>query len=314
MKKILKIEKIQALEVFDSRGNPTVQAEVILENGINGVAMVPSGASTGSFEAVELRDNDQTRLMGKGVKKAVENVEKIIAKELEGKNVYEQNKIDELLVKLDTTENKSILGANATLGVSLAVAKAASNSIQLPLYRYLGGVNSKRLPMPMMNILNGGKHSSNNISVQEFMIMPVGANSFRRCMEMGVEVYHELKKVLKSKNYSTAVGDEGGFAPNLSGEEEGIELIIEAIKSAGYEPKKDVAIALDIASTEMYNEAKKIGKEGYYFWKKDEFKTKEEMVQYLIDLANKYPIISIEDGLAEEDWDTWKMLTRRTRK
>jgi enolase len=314
MKKILKIEKIQALEVFDSRGNPTVQAEVILENGINGVAMVPSGASTGSFEAVELRDNDQTRLMGKGVKKAVENVEKIIAKELEGKNVYEQNKIDELLVKLDTTENKSILGANATLGVSLAVAKAASNSIQLPLYRYLGGVNSKRLPMPMMNILNGGKHSSNNISVQEFMIMPVGANSFRRCMEMGVEVYHELKKVLKSKNYSTAVGDEGGFAPNLSGEEEGIELIIEAIKNAGYEPKKDVAIALDIASTEMYNEAKKIGKEGYYFWKKDEFKTKEEMVQYLIDLANKYPIISIEDGLAEEDWDTWKMLTRRTRK
>lgn len=314
MKKILKIEKIQALEVFDSRGNPTVQAEVILENGINGVAMVPSGASTGSFEAVELRDNDQTRLMGKGVKKAVENVEKIIAKELEGKNVYEQNKIDELLVKLDTTENKSILGANATLGVSLAVAKAASNSIQLPLYRYLGGVNSKRLPMPMMNILNGGKHSSNNISVQEFMIMPVGANSFRRCMEMGVEVYHELKKVLKSKNYSTAVGDEGGFAPNLSGEEEGIELIIEAIKNAGYEPKKDVAIALDIASTEMYNEAKKIGKEGYYFWEKDEFKTKEEMVQYLIDLANKYPIISIEDGLAEEDWDTWKMLTRRTRK
>lgn len=314
MKKILKIEKIQALEVFDSRGNPTVQAEVILENGINGVAMVPSGASTGSFEAVELRDNDQTRLMGKGVKKAVENVEKIIAKELEGKNVYEQNKIDELLVKLDTTENKSILGANATLGVSLAVAKAASNSIQLPLYRYLGGVNSKRLPMPMMNILNGGKHSSNNISVQEFMIMPVGANSFRRCMEMGVEVYHELKKVLKSKNHSTAVGDEGGFAPNLSGEEEGIELIIEAIKNAGYEPKKDVAIALDIASTEMYNEAKKIGKEGYYFWKKDEFKTKEEMVQYLIDLANKYPIISIEDGLAEEDWDTWKMLTRRTRK
>ncbi len=314
MKKILKIEKIQALEVFDSRGNPTVQAEVILENGINGVAMVPSGASTGSFEAVELRDNDQTRLMGKGVKKAVENVEKIIAKELEGKNVYEQNKIDELLVKLDTTENKSILGANATLGVSLAVAKAASNSIQLPLYRYLGGVNSKRLPMPMMNILNGGKHSSNNISVQEFMIMPVGANSFRRCMEMGVEVYHELKKVLKSKNYSTAVGDEGGFAPNLSGEEEGIELIIEAIKNAGYEPKKDVAIALDIASTEMYNEAKKIGKEGYYFWKKDEFKTKEEMVQYLIDLANKYPIISIEDGLAEEDWDTWKMLTRRARK
>ncbi len=314
MKKILKIEKIQALEVFDSRGNPTVQAEVILESGINGVAMVPSGASTGSFEAVELRDNDQTRLMGKGVKKAVENVEKIIAKELEGKNVYEQNKIDELLVKLDTTENKSILGANATLGVSLAVAKAASNSLQLPLYRYLGGVNSKRLPMPMMNILNGGKHSSNNISVQEFMIMPVGANSFRRCMEMGVEVYHELKKVLKSKNYSTAVGDEGGFAPNLSGEEEGIELIIEAIKNAGYEPKKDVAIALDIASTEMYNEAKKIGKEGYYFWKKDEFKTKEEMVQYLIDLANKYPIISIEDGLAEEDWDTWKMLTRRTRK
>lgn len=310
MKKNLKIQDVKALEVFDSRGNPTVQVEVILENGVSGLAMVPSGASTGSFEAVELRDHDETRLMGKGVKKAVENVEKIIAKELQEMNVYEQNRIDDTLVRLDTTENKSILGANATLGVSLAVAKAASNSLQLPLYRYLGGVNSKRLPMPMMNILNGGKHSDNNISVQEFMIMPVGANTFKRCMEMGVEVYHELKKVLKSNNYSTAVGDEGGFAPNLSGEEEAIELILQAIKNAGYEPKRDVAIALDIASTEMYDEAKKIGKDGYYFWKKDMFKTKDEMVKYIIELVNKYPIISIEDALAEEDWDTWKQLTR----
>lgn len=309
MENCLEIKKIKALEVFDSRGNPTVQVEVILENGINGTATVPSGASTGSFEAVELRDKDETRLMGKGVKKAVENVEKIIAKELEGMNVYEQTKIDQKLIELDSTENKSMLGANATLGVSLAVAKAAARSLNMELYKYIGGVNSKRLPMPMMNILNGGKHSDNNISVQEFMIMPVGATSFKKCMEIGVTVYHELKKVLKSKGYSTAVGDEGGFAPNLDSEEEAIELILEAIKNSGYEPKKDVAIALDIASTEMFEEAKKIGKDGYYFWKKDIFKTKDEMVRYLVDLTNKYPIISIEDGLAEEDWETWKRLT-----
>lgn len=309
MENCLLIKNIKALEVFDSRGNPTVQVEVILENGINGIATVPSGASTGSFEAVELRDKDETRLMGKGVKKAVENVEKIISKELEGMNVYEQTRIDKKLVELDSTENKSMLGANATLGVSLAVAKAAACSLNMELYKYIGGVNSKRLPMPMMNILNGGKHSDNNISVQEFMIMPVGATSFKKCMEMGVTVYHELEKVLKSKGYSTAVGDEGGFAPNLDSEEEAIELILEAIKNSGYEPKKDVAIALDIASTEMFEEAKKIGKDGYYFWKKDIFKTKDEMVQYLIDLTNKYPIISIEDGLAEEDWETWKKLT-----
>ncbi len=309
MENCLLIKNIKALEVFDSRGNPTVQVEVILENGINGIATVPSGASTGSFEAVELRDKDETRLMGKGVKKAVENVEKIISKELEGMNVYEQTRIDKKLVELDSTENKSMLGANATLGVSLAVAKAAACSLNMELYKYIGGVNSKRLPMPMMNILNGGKHSDNNISVQEFMIMPVGATSFKKCMEIGVTVYHELKNVLKSKGYSTAVGDEGGFAPNLDSEEEAIELILEAIKNSGYEPKKDVAIALDIASTEMFEEAKKIGKDGYYFWKKDIFKTKDEMVQYLIDLTNKYPIISIEDGLAEEDWETWKKLT-----
>lgn len=309
MENCLLIKNIKALEVFDSRGNPTVQVEVILENGINGIATVPSGASTGSFEAVELRDKDETRLMGKGVKKAVENVEKIISKELEGMNVYEQTRIDKKLVELDSTENKSMLGANATLGVSLAVAKAAAKSLDMELYRYIGGANAKRLPMPMMNILNGGKHSDNNISVQEFMIMPVGATSFKKCMEIGVTVYHELKNVLKSKGYSTAVGDEGGFAPNLDSEEEAIELILEAIKNSGYEPKKDVAIALDIASTEMFEEAKKIGKDGYYFWKKDIFKTKDEMVQYLIDLTNKYPIISIEDGLAEEDWETWKKLT-----
>lgn len=309
MKNYLAIKKINALEVFDSRGNPTVMAEVILENGISEIAYVPSGASTGSFEAVELRDKDEKRLNGKGVKKAIENIEKIISKELEGMNVYDQVKIDKTLIMLDSTENKSMLGANATLGVSLAVAKAAAKSLNMELYQYIGGVNAKRLPMPMMNILNGGKHSDNNISIQEFMIVPVGATTFKKCMEIGVTVYHELKKVLKQKGYVISVGDEGGFAPSLENDEQALDLIIEAIKSAGYEPKRDVAIALDIASTEMLEEAKKINKDGYYFWKNDLFRTKDEMVQYLIDLVNKYPIISIEDGLAEEDWESWQKLT-----
>lgn len=274
------------------------------------MAIVPSGASTGSFEAVELRDNTQ-EFMGKGVKKAVNNVNTKIAEKLENMNVYDQRKIDKTLIELDGTHNKSNLGANATLAVSIAVAKAAANSLGLSLYNYIGGINANELPIPMMNILNGGKHSDNNINIQEFMIMPIGNKTFYERLKIGVEVYHTLKKVLKEKGYSVAVGDEGGFAPNLKSEEEAIECIIEAITKAGYKPKEDVGIALDVASTEMYEEAKKTGKDGYYFWKTDILKTKEEMIQYLIDLANKYPIISIEDGLAEEDWESWKTLTEK---
>lgn len=311
MKDFLGIETVKALEVLDSRGNPTVQVEVVTEGGFSGVAMVPSGASTGSFEAVELRDGDTDRYMGKGVLKAVENVNKKIAKEIEGMNVYEQALIDKTMIELDGTENKGKLGANAMLGVSLAVAKAAANSLGMSLYNYIGGVNAKQLPVPMMNIMNGGKHADSSLSIQEFMIMPVGAKTFTECMEMGVSVYHNLKKVLKTKGYSTAVGDEGGFAPNVSGEEEAIQIILEAIEKAGYEPGKDVCLALDLASTEMYDEAKKIGKDGYYFWKIDKFLSKEEMVNYIVDLVNKYPIISVEDGLAEEDWESWKALTEK---
>ena len=311
MKDYLAIKSIKALEVFDSRGNPTVQVEVVTDGGFTGVAMVPSGASTGSFEAVELRDNEEDRLMGKGVTKAVNNVNKKIAKALLDTNVYDQTKIDETLINLDGTDNKENLGANATLGVSIACAKAAANSLGMCLYKYLGGVNAKKLPTPMMNILNGGKHSDNNISIQEFMIMPIGGETFRRKLEMGVEVYHTLKKVLKQKGYSVAVGDEGGFAPNLKNEEEAIDVIIEAITKAGYVPGVDVALSLDIASTEMYEEAKKKGKDGYYFWKTDILKTKEEMIEYLEGLVNKYPIISIEDGLAEEDWESWRKLTEK---
>ena len=311
MRDYLGIEHIRALEVFDSRGNPTVQVEVVTEGGFTGVAMVPSGASTGSFEAVELRDNNKERLMGKGVTKAVQNVNKRIAKILKGANIYDQINIDKQLIELDGTENKQELGANATLGVSIACARAAANSLGMSLYNYLGGVNAKVLPTPMMNILNGGKHSDNNISIQEFMIMPIGGKTFREKMEMGVEVYHTLKNVLKQKGYSTAVGDEGGFAPNLENEEEAIKVIIEAIQKAGYIPGKDVALSLDIASTEMYEEAKKIGKEGYYFWKTQVFKTRDEMIEYLEQLVIKYPVISIEDGLAEEDWEGWKTLTKK---
>ena len=311
MKDYLAIKSIKALEVFDSRGNPTVQVEVVTDGGFTGVAMVPSGASTGSFEAVELRDNEEDRLMGKGVTKAVNNVNKKIAKALLDANVYDQTKIDETLINLDGTDNKGNLGANATLGVSIACAKAAANSLGMCLYKYLGGVNAKKLPTPMMNILNGGKHSDNNISIQEFMIMPIGGETFSRRLEIGVEVYHTLKKVLKQKGYSVAVGDEGGFAPNLKNEEEAIDVIIEAITKAGYVPGVDVALSLDIASTEMFEEAKKKGKDGYYFWKTDILKTKEEMIEYLEGLVNKYPIISIEDGLAEEDWESWRKLTEK---
>ena len=312
MKDYLAIKEIKALEVLDSRGNPTVQVEVITEEGTNGVAMVPSGASTGSFEAVELRDGDKSRYLGKGVLKAVENVNKIIAKELEGMNVFEQAEIDKKLIEIDGTEDKGKLGANATLGVSLAVARTAANSLGMSLYKYIGGVNAKTLPVPMMNILNGGKHADNTVNIQEFMIMPVGAKSFKECLRMSAEIYHTLKKVLKAKGLVTGVGDEGGFAPNLSSDEEALKLIVEAISQAGYKPGEDVVLALDVASTEMYDEAKKIGKGGcYYFWKTDELKTEDEMIEYLADLANKYPIISIEDGLVEEDWEGWKKLTEK---
>ena len=311
MKEFLGITNVKAMEILDSRGNPTVQVEVETEGGFKGIASVPSGASTGSFEAVELRDGEENRYIGKGVKKAVENVNKKIAKQIIGMNVYEQQKIDEEMIKLDDTPNKSNLGANAILGVSLAVTKAAANSLGLELYQYIGGINGKELPIPMMNILNGGKHSDNNISIQEFMIMPVGDITFYERLRRGAEIYHTLRKVLKEKGYSVAVGDEGGFAPNLENEEQALDLILEAIKKAGYEPGKDIKLALDIASTEMFDEAKKIGKDGYYFWKTKILKTKNEMVEYLEKLCEKYPIASIEDGLAEEDWETWKVLTNK---
>ena len=309
MRKFSEIKDVHAIQILDSRGNPTVQVEVTTSNGVKGIASVPSGASTGSFEAVELRDGDKNNYLGKSVEKAVKNVNEKIAKKVIGMNVFEQRKIDEEMIKLDDTPNKSNLGANSILGVSLAVAKAAANELGIELYRYIGGVQANELPIPMMNILNGGKHSDNNISIQEFMIVPVGDITFAERMKRGVEVYHTLKKVLKDKGFSVGVGDEGGFAPNLENEEQALDVIIEAIKKAGYEPGKDIMLALDIASTEMYDEAKKINKTGYYFWKTDQFKTNEEMIEYIINLCNKYPIFSIEDGLAEDDWESWKILT-----
>lgn len=312
MKEYLAIEDINAIEILDSRGNPTIQVEVLLEDGSIGMAKVPSGASTGSFEAVELRDEDKERYNGKGTLKAVRNVNMIIRDEIIGMNAYDQINLDKTLIKLDGTENKSKLGANATLGVSLAVADASAKSLDMELYNYIGGVNAKVLPMPMMNILNGGKHADSPISIQEFMIMPVGGKDFKKRMQIGTEVYHMLKKVLKEKRLVTAVGDEGGFAPNVKNEEEALDIIIESIQKAGYIPEKDVALALDVASTEMYEEAKKIGEIGkYYFWKTKEIKTSDEMIDYLEKLVQKYPIISIEDGLAEEDWEAWKKLNSR---
>ena len=311
MKKSSLIKSVEAIEILDSRGNPTLQVEVITEEGICGVAAVPSGASTGSFEAVELRDGEKNRYQGKGVIKAVENVNKKISKKIIGMNVFEQRKIDEEMIRLDDTLNKSNLGANAILGVSLAVAKAASNTLGMELYRYIGGIHAKELPVPMMNILNGGKHSENNISIQEFMIMPIGDITFVERLRRGAEIYHTLKKVLKEKGFAVGVGDEGGFAPNLENEEMALDVIMEAIKTAGYEPGKEIALALDVASTEMKEEAQKIGKDGYYFWKTDMLKSNEEMIEYLVNLCNKYPIVSIEDGLAEEDWENWKILTKK---
>ncbi len=312
MKNELEIIDIKAMEVLDSRGNPTVQVEVMVDGGFTGVAMVPSGASTGAFEAVELRDGDATRYKGKGVLKAVENVNTIVKPAIIGMDALNQPAIDKFLIDLDGTPNKGKLGANATLGVSIAVAKAAAAALDLPLYQYLGGVNSKTLPVPMMNVMNGGKHADSNISSQEFMIMPVGAPSFREALRWCAEVYHTLKSILKEKGLATAVGDEGGFAPNLSSDEEALQLLVEAIEKAGFKPGDDFVLATDIAATEMYEEAKKIGKEGcYYFWKTDELKTQEEMIDWVVSLTEKYPLVSVEDGLAEEDWDGWKKLTDR---
>jgi enolase len=297
---------IFAREILDSRGNPTVEVEVELDSGAVGRAAVPSGASTGAFEAVELRDGDKSRYLGKGVLKAVRNVNDVIAPELIGMEAQDQVAIDKTMIELDGTPNKSKLGANAILGVSLAVAKAAAEECGLPLYQYIGGVNAKTLPVPMMNILNGGKHADNNVDIQEFMIMPVGAPNFREALRMCSEVYHNLKNVLHSKGLSTTVGDEGGFAPNLTSNEEAIQVILEAIEKAGYVPGDDVVLALDPASTELYKEDGK-----YHFEGEGIVRTSEEMVDFCEQLVNKYPIVSIEDGLAEEDWEGWKLLTER---
>jgi len=308
----LEIESVYGREILDSRGNPTVEVEVIVEGGYIGRASVPSGASTGAFEAVELRDGDKNRYLGKGVQKAVDNINDIIAPEIEGMNVFDQALIDKTMIDLDGTKNKGKLGANAILGVSLAVAKAAAEALGLSVYQYIGGTNAKVLPVPMMNIINGGKHADNSVTIQEFMIMPVGADSFSQALQWCAEVFHNLKKVLKSKGYSTAVGDEGGFAPNLKSDEEALQVIVEAIESAGFMPGRDFRLAIDGAATEMYEEAKAKGQEGnYYFWKTDIMKTKEEMVSFWEEMVSKYPIISVEDGVSEEDWEAWKLLTDR---
>ncbi|WP_341300301.1 phosphopyruvate hydratase [Lysinibacillus sp. FSL H8-0500] len=302
------ITQVYAREVLDSRGNPTVEVEVFTESGAFGRAIVPSGASTGEYEAVELRDGDKSRYLGKGVLKAVENVNTTIAQELEGNySVLDQVVIDKALIELDGTENKGKLGANAILGVSMAVAHAAADYLDVPLYQYLGGFNSKQLPVPMMNILNGGAHADNNVDIQEFMVMPVGAESFRHALRIGAEIFHNLKAVLKEKGYNTAVGDEGGFAPNLGSNEEAITVILEAIEKTGYKPGEEVKLAMDVASSELFN--KEDGK--YHLDGEGVVKTSEEMVDWYEELTNKYPIISIEDGLDENDWVGHKLLTER---
>ncbi|NLY78843.1 MAG: phosphopyruvate hydratase [Lysinibacillus sp.] len=302
------ISQVYAREVLDSRGNPTVEVEVFTTSGAFGRAIVPSGASTGEYEAVELRDGDTSRYLGKGVLKAVENVNTVIADVLEGNyTVLNQVEIDQALIELDGTENKGKLGANAILGVSLACARAAANFLDIPLYQYLGGVNAKQLPVPMMNILNGGAHADNNVDIQEFMIMPVGAESFRHALRIGAEIFHNLKAVLKEKGYNTAVGDEGGFAPNLNSNEEAIQVILEAVERADYKAGEEVRIALDVASSELYN--REDGK--YHLAGEGVVKTSAEMVDWYEELTSKYPIISIEDGLDENDWEGHKMLTER---
>ena len=299
------ITDIYAREVLDSRGNPTVEVEVWTELDAFGRAMVPSGASTGIYEAVELRDNDKSRYMGKGVMQAVENVNEIIADEIIGMEVFDQILIDQVLIEIDGTDNKGKLGANSILAVSMAVARAAANELGLPLYQYLGGVNAKTLPVPMLNILNGGDHADNNVDIQEFMVMPVGAVNFREGLRMGAEIFHNLKAVLKSKGMSTSVGDEGGFAPNLSSNEEALITIVEAIEKAGYKPGEDIVLALDVAASGMYDKEKKI----YNLKGEGREMTSAEMVDYYSDLCEKYPIVSVEDGLDEDDWDGWKLMT-----
>ncbi len=296
---------VNAREILDSRGNPTLRAGVLLEDGSIGRAAVPSGASTGVHEAVELRDGDKKRYLGKGTSQAVNNVLEVIAPKLEGFPAFDQAALDQLLIELDGTANKGRLGANAILGVSLAAAKAAAASLGVPLYRYLGGVNAKTLPVPMMNILNGGQHADNNVDIQEFMVMPVGAPSFKEALRMGAEIFHNLKAVLKDRGYVTAVGDEGGFAPNLGSNEEALQVIVEAIEKAGYKPGVDVRLALDVAASEMYEDGQ------YNLAGEGKVMTSAQMIDYYEDLLGKYPIISIEDGLAEDDWDGWQQLTER---
>jgi enolase len=300
---------VHARQILDSRGNPTVEVEVLTENGAFGRAAVPSGASTGAHEAVELRDDDKSKYMGKGVLKAVANVNDIIAPELKGIDVFDQNTIDALMIEIDGTENKGKLGANAILGVSLAVAKAAAQESRQPLYRYIGGVNANTLPIPMMNIINGGSHSDAPIAFQEFMIMPVGAPSFSEALRWGTEVFHNLKKILHDRGLSTAVGDEGGFAPTFEGTEDGVETILKAIEKAGYKPGEDIFIAFDCAASEFYKD----GKYDYtkFEGEKGAIRTSAEQVEYLAELVAKYPVISIEDGMAEDDWAGWKLLTEK---
>ncbi len=308
--KSFKIKKIWARQILDSRGNPTVEVEVTLDNGVMGRAAVPSGASTGAFEAVELRDGNKKNYMGKSVEKAVENVNKIIAKKLKGMDVEAQAEIDNAMIALDGTPNKAVLGANAILGVSLAVARARANAKGVSLFKELGKGKGVTMPVPMMNILNGGKHADNSVNCQEFMIMPVGAKSWSEALKWCVEIFHNLKSVLKAEGFATSVGDEGGFAPNLKSDEDGLKYIVKAIEKAGYKPGTQIGIALDVAATEMFEEAKKAGKEGqYYFWKSDKFYTTKTLINYYKKLVEKYPIVSIEDGLAEEDWEGWKLLT-----
>ena len=299
------IEDIHAREILDSRGNPTVEVEVYLSGGAMGRASVPSGASTGEHEAVELRDKDASRYLGQGVLKAVENVNTVIADHLMGMDALDQVAVDKAMIELDGTPNKGKLGANAILGVSMAVAKAAAASVGLPLYLYLGGVSAQELPVPMMNILNGGQHADNNVDIQEFMIMPVGAASFSEALRMNAEIYHGLKALLNAKGLGTGLGDEGGFAPNLKSNEEAIEVILEAVKKAGYKPGEDIMIALDVAASEFYKDGK------YQMEGEGLVKTSNQMVDYLAALCEKYPIVSIEDGLAEDDWKGWKALTKK---
>lgn len=313
MEKML-LKRLIGMQVLDSRGNPTVfvEARAGEMEEFCGRSFVPSGASTGTFEAYELRDNDEKMYNGKSVLKAVENINTYINNKLVGVNIYDQRKIDDTLINLDGTPSKRNLGANAILGVSLAIANLAANTLNMPLYKYIGGINANILPIPMMNILNGGRHSNNNLSIQEFMIVPNISNEFSDNLRAGAEIYHSLKKVLKENGYYIGIGDEGGFAPNLKNEEEAIEIILKSIEKVGYFAGKEVSIALDVAATEMYDEAKKINEEGkYYFWKSEKIKTKEEFLQYYINLVNKYPISSIEDPFAEEDWEMFTVLTEK---